>query len=76
MEDQNSVDNVQGNDLDNWYGGPKRVGIRDIIVGLTFIAVIVLTMVIFGAVKEMKQQAHINSYVTCPDCGNTFIPEK
>ena len=76
MKDQITGEETLTNDLDHWYGGHKKVGFRDIIVGLTFIAVIVLTMVIFGAVSEMKQQAQINSHVTCPNCGTDFIPKK
>ena len=76
MKDSITNEPTQEQGLDNWYGGPKKIGIRDILVGLTFIAIIVLSIVIYGAVKEMKQQSHINSQVTCPSCGEVFIPKK
>ena len=76
MSDPIKDDVTLNNNLDHWYGGPKKVGIRDIVVGLTFVAVIVLTMVIIGIAKDMKQQAFINSHVTCPNCGHEFVPQK
>ena len=76
MKDPITNESLPEQGLDNWYGGPNKIGLRDILVGLTFIAVIVLTMVIYGAVKEMKQQAIVNSHVTCPNCGTSFIPKK
>ena len=75
MKDEITTDPTLTNNLDHWYGGPKKVGIRDIIVGLPFIAVIVLTMVVYQAAKDIRQATHTDPHVTCPQCGHKFIPE-
>ena len=71
--DQNpEQDSVGGSGLDNWYGSPKSVGFRDIIIGVTFILVIIMTMMTATAINKPKVDESQTETIVCPHCHESF----